>query len=145
MKTIIIQKSRKTTAKYLTGAIILLSFFVYRFLTDTTEYPKGNSFYWIAIILLGLTTVYFLYEYIDKTPLYTVTTEGIFKKTEKTYIAWTDLYAFECKSPYRKYVSPKYAIFYDKAGNEVFTIDFTHSDISLEKMEGILKTKLKSK
>ena len=53
---VLIQKSKNQATKYLIISIILLGFFTYKFLTDTTQYLKGNSFYWIAIALFGFTT-----------------------------------------------------------------------------------------
>jgi hypothetical protein len=145
MKPLVIRKSRQKSIKYLVGSIVILSFFIYRFFTDTTQYPKGNSFYWIAIALFGFTTCYFSYDFFCKVPLYTLTDKGVQQGNSSSITQWTDLSTFECKSPYQKYITPKYAILYDKAGNEALTIDFTHSDISIERMEKILKKKLKEK
>lgn len=145
MKPLIIHKSRRKTARNLIASCIILGFFVYNFLTDTTKYPRGNSFYWVAIVLFGFTTLYFIFDILDKTPLYILTDNGIYRGTDKEIIRWADLSTFECKSPYQKYITPKLAILYDKTGSEAYTIDFTHTDITLERMEKILKRKLKAK
>jgi hypothetical protein len=142
MITLLIKKSRRQTVNYLLLSLVLLSFVTYFFLTDKTTYPKGNSFYWIAIVLFGLTSVYFLFEYFDKTPLYVLTTEGISRGKSKKIIHWKDLSYFKCQSPYQKYVTKKVAILYDRSDNEVFTIDFSASEISLDEMNRILKKKI---
>lgn len=143
MKTRIVRKSKKRTLRFLFCSFALLGLIIYLFLTDKTQYPKGNSFYWIGIILFGLTTLYFIYDFINKTPLYIFTKDGIYTGRMKKMATWTDLTSFECKSPYQKYITPKLAVLYDKFNNEILTIDFTASDISLEKMEKLLKIKLK--
>jgi len=145
MKTLTIQKSKKKALAYLLLSIGLLGGFICLFISDKTQYPKGKSFYWIAIILFGLTTLYFIYDYVDKTPLYILNRDGIYNGNNQIIAQWTDFFSFECKNPYQKYISPKIAILYDKAGNEALTIDFTASDISLARMEKILKLKLKQK
>ncbi|MEI9943562.1 MAG: hypothetical protein WDN26_05015 [Chitinophagaceae bacterium] len=145
MKALIIHKSKKKVLIYLVLSTVLLGFIVYLFATGEMKYSKGNSFYWIGIVLIGLVTLYFIYDFIDKTPLYKITSEGIYKGHNNKGILWTSLSTFECKTIYGRYVSSKIAILYNKEGNEVFTIDITFTDISLERLEKILKIKLRQK
>jgi hypothetical protein len=145
MKTVTIKKSKKKSRSYLILSCVLLSFFIYLFLTDKTEYPKGKSFYWVAIILFGTTSVFFLYDYLDNSPLYILNNTGVCNGKGEELAVWNNLSLFKCESPYQKYITPKFATLYDKFGSEVLTLDFTHSDISLDKMTRILKKKLREK
>jgi hypothetical protein len=142
MKTLIIKNSRSKSARYLIGSIILLAFTLYKYITDDTQYPKGKSFYWVGIVLFGLTAIYFAYVFIDKTPLYTINDIGIYRSKKSQPVLWKDLYSFECKI-YYGHVTSKVVYFFDKEDKKIFSLDLSSSDISLERMERILKTKLK--
>jgi hypothetical protein len=142
MKTLFIKNSRSKSAKYLIGSIILLAFTVYKYIADDTQYPKGKSFYWVGIVLFVLTSSYFVYDFMNKTPLYTINDIGIYRSKISQPVLWRDLYSFECKTYYR-HVTRKVVYFFDKDDRKIFSLDLSSSDISLERMARILKTKLK--
>jgi hypothetical protein len=144
MKPLIIRRSKTKSFRYLFISACLVGVVVYLFVTDTKQYPKGKSFYWVGVILSGLTTLYFLYNFINKTPLYIITSEGISTGNKRQLTLWADLSSFECIDSFR-HIHSKYAILYDKTGHKVYTIDFSDADISVERMKRLLKIKLKQK
>jgi hypothetical protein len=145
MKGTVIRKSRNKAIIYLTLSVGLLGFIVYQYIMDQRIYPTGKSFYWVGIVLFASLTVFNIYDLIDKRPIYVLNEKGITRRGSHNLISWKQLYYFEIEVITRKYINIKQATLFDLNGKKVITLDLTHSDMTIERFERILKRKLKQK
>jgi hypothetical protein len=145
MKRMVIRKSRNNAFIYLMLSMGLLGFFVYRYITDQRIYPTGNSIYWVGIIPGTLMTIFFIYDFIDRKPLYVFDEKGISRRGSSKLISWKELYYFESEVITRKYINIKQATLFDLNSKKVIILDMTHSDMTIERLERILRKKLKPK
>jgi hypothetical protein len=145
MKGTVIRRFRNKGIAYLTLSLLMLSFFVYRFIIDEETYPKAKSFYWAGIMPCAILTVYFIFYLMDKKPMYVFDDSGISGRGSGKLISWKELSYFESEVITRKYINIRQVTLFDQKSKKVITIDLTHSDMTIERLERILKKKLKQK
>jgi hypothetical protein len=145
MKETVIKRSKNKGIAYLTLSLGILGFFVYQYIMEERIYQTGKSFYWPGILLFAILTVYFIYGLMDKSPMYVFNEKGVTRRGSLKIISWKELYYYESKVTTRKYINIKQVSLSDQNGKEIITIDLTHSDMTIEKLEQILKKKLKQK
>ena len=138
-KEILIRKSKKKTLPFVFLSIAMLVLFIYYFITDKTKYPKGKDFYWIAIILIGAGTCKFLWDYFDKRPLYKLDNKGIYVCERDDFIRWDGLRTFKVETLYIRYGNTTHTDLYDKNGEKVLRVELTGSDMTVNRIEQILK------
>lgn len=128
--------------RYLLLALGLLALIIYCFVTDTNVYPKGKSFYWPAMVLIGMAASWFVYQYFDRSPQYIVDENGIYAKRRKRTILWKELRYFKSEVINQRNGTQRRMLLLDKNGKCIFNVDLTGADTSIEKLEHILSKKL---
>lgn len=142
MKELKIRKSKKKSGWYLVMCLMLVTLFIFFLVADPPHHYHYRRSYWFGIILFGLLSLLFFYDFINRRPIYVINEKGI-RLRNGIIITWKNISHFKLEITYSKNITYKQAVLFNMEGNDIGIIDVSFADVSLDRLERTLKKKIK--